>query len=496
MKPLLTLLIFLLAQNILSAQYRYDDNWVLAQNKEGILLSFSGDSLRVLPIPYMNMRMVEASVTMSDSAGKLQFYSNNCFIANAEHQEMDNGNDLGPGVIQKYYCPTGGNPMNQSAIVLPDPSRQDRYLYFHLDLQQYNIGQPGGSQSAPLHLLLSTVDMQENNGLGKLVDKNVTVVSDTLSWSALAAVRHANGRDWWLICAEYLTNCYYKILVDTGGVHLQDKQCIGQEWGRYAISGGTKFTENGSKFVRSHADYGLNIFDFDRCSDQLSNAIHVSLAPDTNRISGLALSGNSRFAYVTFLKKIFQFDLEAPDIAASKTLVATYDGFQSGGNSTDFYFSQLAPDGKIYICTYGPTYHLHTINQPDSAGLACQVLQHHVLLPYSHYAAVPYYPNYRLGASSEPCDSLPVSVTHPPAEAALRVYPNPASGGFFVQLPAGQSGQLSLIDGLGKVWTDIRVDPNETPQRISLAAMPPGLYCCLLRLASGEKKSVKIVVAQ
>ncbi|MEZ5068919.1 MAG: hypothetical protein R2847_10725 [Bacteroidia bacterium] len=32
---------------------------------------------------------------------------------------------------------------------------------------------------------------------------------------------------------------------------------------------------------------------------------------------------------------------------------------------------QLAPDGKIYVSTGNGTMHIHVINNPDSAGTAC-----------------------------------------------------------------------------------------------------------------------------
>lgn len=98
------------------------------------------------------------------------------------------------------------------------------------------------------------------------------------------------------------------------------------------------------------------------------------------------------FYHSTLLARvIFQYDLEALDIAASKTLVAAYDGFVSV-NQTDFYKSQLAPDGKIYFNSFGPVYYLHVIEHPDSAGLACEVRQHAIDLPNYHFAAMPSYP--------------------------------------------------------------------------------------------------------
>jgi hypothetical protein len=183
----------------------------------------------------------------------------------------------------------------------------------------------------------------------------------------------------------------------------------------------------------------------------------------------MTLSPSGRFAYYHTLKQIYQYDLEAQDIAGSKTLVATFDGFQSAGNSTDFYKSQLAPDGKIYINSFGPVYYLHVIEHPDSLGLACQVKQHSIELPNYHFAAMPNYPDYRLGAlEGSPCDTILSATKEPLQENGLRLYPNPAST--FVQLPFAPD-HLQVFNMLGQ-----RVSVSFSSEMLDVSALPPGIY--------------------
>ena len=453
-------------------------------------MNFGGDSLKIDYIPQMDMRMVEASISLSDSEGNLLFYSNNCSIANAQHQLMENGNGLNPGGIQTYWCSVGGfaNPNKQSIIGLPSPGHPGTYVLLHVDGEGINFHIPLGSDFAPLHLYSTNIDMSANNGIGKVTEKNIPVIQDTLSKGALHAVRHANGRDWWIICPEYKTNCYYKILLSPEGLSVVDKQCIGSIWNNRDVTGGVLFSPNGEKYIRSQADNGLNVFDFDRCIGELSNPIHISHLPDTNRVSGMAVSGNSRFVYITFLNKVYQYDLDAPDIAASKTLVATYDGFKSAGNSTDFYHAKLAPDGKIYICSYGPTNHLHTITYPDSAGVSCQILQHNILLPYSHFAAMPNNTNFDLGALPGPCDTLTIATNYVQRDSRkLKIYPNPAHEEIFIDMDRRASGfhQIRIFDATGNIYYSETV--NSIPVRLNIQSigLPTGLFFIQIQDKSG-----------
>lgn len=492
------LFLLLLQASSLFAQNRHDNNWVFGRLGNGIFLNFDNDSLHVGYVPEADMRTGTAHISMSDAEGNLLFYSNNCSISDAQHQIMENGEGLNPGVIQTYWCSVNpyANPYNQSIISLPYPGQEGKYMIFHVDSEIFNFGGPGGAYVTPKHVLLTIVDMNKNNGLGEVVDKNVQILQDTLAGTKLIAVKHANGRDWWLLTPEYRSNCYYKILVSKGGISISDKQCIGYVWNKYDEAGGSLFTSSGDKFIRSNDMNGLNIFDFDRCTGDLSNPIHISLAPDTNALTGLSISKSGRFVYFNTLKKIYQFDLQAQDIAASKVLVATYDGFKSAGNSTDFYYSKLAPDGKIYFCTFGPTYYLHTINQPDSVGLACQVLQHNVILPITHYATMPNSPNYQLGALPGPCDTISVSTNDlKDVKNPIEIFPNPTSGDIQIRNESGvELRQIQVFNLTGKLIFSLQCNSPNVSIIKSNHHLEKGFYLIKISDKYGHPQMGKIII--
>jgi len=83
---------------------------------------------------------------------------------------------------------------------------------------------------------------------------------------------------------------------------------------------------------------------------------------------GVAISHDNRFLYLCTGDTIQQYDLRAPDILASREIVAEYDGFMSP-EVTYFFHAVLAPDGKIYILTTTNNDILHVSTAPARKGL-------------------------------------------------------------------------------------------------------------------------------
>lgn len=190
----------------------------------------------------------------------------------------------------------------------------------------------------------------------------------------------------------------------------------------------------------------LDIFDFDRCTGNLSLKANVALT-DSAIAGGVAFSPNSNVLYVSSSKRVWQFDLTAANIPSTQTTVATYDGFQSNGLYATFYLSQLAPDGKIYINTGEGTRYMHVIDDPDSLGMNCNFCQHCIQLPSFNAFTIANHPNYFLGAQSGTvCDSLTsVSSLTQLADNPFNVFPNPVSGNSELTFSYPSTGKRSVI---------------------------------------------------
>jgi hypothetical protein len=213
--------------------------------------------------------------------------------------------------------------------------------------------------------------------------------------------------------------------------------------------------------------------------------------------------------YVTNVTQVFQYSLGAPNIIASKQVVATYDNFLdtvSSGSAYGTYLcqAQFAPDGKIYITTGNSTRYFHTIHYPYFPGVACSLAQHDLYVPSLYFNTLPNHPNYFLGKlPGSPCDTIIVGIddaTSPP-QGELKASPNPSNGYFTLTFPVQSlGGVMEIYDVNGKVVFREQVAPWSQIKRVDLTAIPNGVYMCRMRWPSfakasiSNKKSVKIII--
>ncbi|MCB0588661.1 MAG: hypothetical protein KDD06_25435, partial [Phaeodactylibacter sp.] len=114
-------------------------------------------------------------------------------------------------------------------------------------------------------------------------------------------------------------------------------------------------------------------------------------------------SPNSRFIYYNTSSQLVQLDTWAGPDEHPLDTIANWDAYYELNTppfGDGFAFSQLAPDGKIYISASASSRHLHVIERPNLPGQACGFRQHGFPLPTSNGTTVPHFPNYRL----EPID--------------------------------------------------------------------------------------------
>jgi len=369
-----------------------------------------------IPISFTTIAMI------SDPHGNLLAYSNGCEVINSAHEQMEGGDSINPGIIHDIFCELG-YPDGQGAIFLPILANKYRLLH--------NSINPQGIIS---DLLYTDLQFEGIDNLGAVISKNMSAGNGPFA-IGLTAVQHANGRDWWILEIGYESNIFHKFISDPQGVSLVDSQEIGDPLGRRDWSGQVAFSPDGDKFVRIDVSNGLRIFDFDRCSGDVSNPLLIEFPMDTVSSSGVAFSPNSRFLYVSVSTRVYQFDMWAANIDSSREVVAVYDGFV-GPLSTTFFQQMLAPDGKIYITAPSSVKYLHVINNPNEKGTACDLVQHGVELPTLHAFSTPNFPHFGMGpVVGSPCDSLgTVSTTKSLSASSFKIYPNPSSGSFVVRI--------------------------------------------------------------
>lgn len=430
--------------------------------------------------------MEGSNTVMCDRHGNLLFYSNGCEIVNAKAEIMLNGDGINPGLVETEYCIKGnsGSPIIQGVIALPAPGSDSLYYVFSLDLLLPYQDSLEYFALAPEHVYYHVVDMTQDSGYGAVTLKNQVAVNDTFARGGLQAVRHANGKDWWLIVAKSHSNCYFIVPVTEAGVQPPIKQCIGHVWNDFDSETQVTFTPDGKKYIRFNGWNGLNIFDFDAASGALSNPLVINFPNDTIRsVIGAAVSPNSRYLYTCTGKYVYQHDLQASDIAASRIKIATFDGYQNPF-PTIFYLAALAPNGKIYISNFSSTYNLHVINKPNCGGLDCELVQHGITLPAYNAASIPNVPHYR--QSWYECDSTLIGL-HQPLDVMypVQLFPNPAMDWVGFETETIPQSVL-LFDAMGRQLAHPVVSSEAGQVRINTGHLPAGMYWLRFRAAGRD----------
>ena len=367
-----------------------------------------------------SLGMGEANVTISDKEGNLKFYTNGCIVRTKNHTTMEGGEfiNMGPGdAVWDVSCGNGGfgqYPVFQGLFALPFENGINEV--FHT---QFEFLPPAPSSTCHNKALLySRINMNANQGTGKVDFRDSVLVEGCLQTAC--ANRHANGRDWWVLLPDNINNRFYRFLSTPDGLQGPWVQEIENPTivDTFFYLGWSEFSPNGERLLINDIQSGTAIYDFDRCTGLLSNLQHIPAEIDTYGYGyAAAFSPNSQLIYVVRgnFNTIEQYDLQAVNIIASRSIIASWDGyndyFEPSGPfiRTNFWFFQHGPDGKLYNWAGGSRF-MHIMDFPNRKGTDCKIRQRALQLPYYSLAASAYYPNDRLGPiDASSCDTLGIN---------------------------------------------------------------------------------------
>jgi len=467
-----------------------DHNWLLGGSISSVdssyykacRLDFEGEELDIHFI-HKNLPFIRTNAVLSDSAGELLCYSNGENLYNRNFEVMENGDNFYPN--SDYVQ---GFPAIQGFMLLPLPGSAKKVVHIYGDIKTLIL--PDENNLGYIRLKYAIADLGQNNGLGKVIQRDDIAGIDTLIVGQLTATRHGNGRDWWVMAPHFRDEKFYRFLLTPNGLAKYGEQHIGAH--DYGL-GQTVFSPDGQWYARyvwhgigpDSSFFSFDLYHFDRCSGLFSDRVckTYDLSGLGGKPGGVAFSPSSRFLYVSRWDSIYQYDLQAPNIIDSEVPVAGYDGFIADyGRPTRFYSLQLAPDEKIYCCVsnYNSRY-LHTIENPNEPGLACNVQQHSVHLPVFNNFLLPNMPFYRLwGWEGSPCDTLgSVSVKEVHGGATgFSVYPNPTSDAVNIVLEqAAITGcRIELFSMTSQLIGCLNMPEGTLTTTLPLNSYPNGYY--------------------
>ena len=213
MKPILFCTIIFFSLLCLSGkcqESKRGNNWVLGFSPV-VKMDFNNQTL---VLDSFNFPAISQSSCISSMNGVLCFFSSGFALLSNNGLLLDGGLDVNSPygtVLSQYY--SRRSLFAQTSIILPRKGNQ------------YYVFSTGMSDSVANNYLnhvwtefdalnYSIVDMDSNAGKGKVIAKNM-VLADKQHYAgtALQAVKHANGKDWWLVKADCKNNRYQEFLV-------------------------------------------------------------------------------------------------------------------------------------------------------------------------------------------------------------------------------------------------------------------------------------------
>ncbi len=183
----------------------------------------------------------------------------------------------------------------QSSIIVPKPGSNRFFYLFTVDDYNYDHYKYG--------FRFSLIDNCLDNGLGDVIpnQKNILLL-DTVE-EKVAAVRHANGLDYWIITHKLFSDAFYSFLLTSNGItdtvitHIGSIDSCGQ--GQLKISpNGDRIAMASDQAYIQFSNY-FELYDFDKSSGIISNLISLTF-PQSTDIYGVEFSPDNTKLYASY----------------------------------------------------------------------------------------------------------------------------------------------------------------------------------------------------
>jgi hypothetical protein len=456
------------------------------------------------PIPISTVLDTRGScVSISNSNGQILFYaqtratlgSYTTQVFNHDNQLMINGDSI------------WGEGWYNELIIIPNSGDSNQYYLFSLSVATY------------YGLFYSVIDMSLDSGKGAVVIKNVEV-NHIKAVDCLSAVKHGNGRDWWLVFKSWVTanNEFSLYLITPSGIVMHHDQSIGDI--NSTNNANFSFSKDGTLALFTSYTGLIEVMKFDRCTGYFDSVMVIepeTIANPLKRCWGSAISSDKSKIYVSnsdTVSYLFQYDLNAADIPASKHTIFIFNNVEYEGGAL-----RLAPDDKIYISNawndginFNYPYpdsavaynfinmNLGVVNYPDSLGAGCD------FQPYSFYLGgkraywgLPNNPNYDLSVETGSiCDTISVYIPHITRNNELKIFYHPGWQIAFVNATGlwGDKYSLALVDLTGRtVISKMGVLESQSfTTELNCSGLANGIYIVTINIK--DQKLVKIFMKE
>jgi hypothetical protein len=485
MKAFLIIYSIFFAKLTLFAQY--DANWPT----DSVMLRFNSNGL--VSISNSNASPLSTESSISDANGNLTYYVANDYngyftgsIFNENHQLILNGENIlySRMANSTLFLPYRGTPY--TGLITPRlnaPGSETFYWYNQID-----------------------------NNKNEVVRKNLHFSPDGVPMKmGVAPIRHANGRDWWVIMHNLLGRNYYVWHCSPDSFKLDsvyfmgayvglDHSLVGNGWG-----GGILAHPKGHKLYHFTGEGLIEELDFNRCTGRLSlNRTIAAQVMDNSRVQYygcLSPSGNilyiSNINFRDQISTVEQYDLTHADPLSTRYMI--FEKYRARANGI-----QAAPDGRVYFIAQklSPTEvvdlkYLQVIHKPDIHGPGCQYQVNGLYLQGHELGTsnLPYFSNYYLGVQRDSeCDSLGLSLSEVLSPQAFVLYPNPAGHSTRLRKETGAYTAIVWVyDAQGNKIDNLPFPLHQDELEINTTAYPKGMYYLQIHSESGYSTSLKLI---
>ena len=385
----MSLVLIMAIPQLLSGQVKHDANWVFGKN---VGLSFKDDTLNQF-LPNCDNREIASSI--SDRDGNLLLYLadtslNTEFSFDLCLKDKSNNVLFNGGDIRTYSSCSNG------AVILPLDNEDKKFMLVY----QGDINKGVGCPQFSCNKLMYAVINREHDTL-RVLKKNIEVTSRWTDERVLA-IRHANGKDWWIVTHElsvqnFINSNKYLVFGTKGdSLFFQNEIALGQGYYRSAF-GWSVANLTGNKLVvlfNNGPEAKMDVLNFDRCNGHILFVESITLMLNT---LGCSFSQTGKYIYLSTLKSsrniISRYDATALPIANSQEFIDTIN--------TTVSRLALSPFGNIHGSA-GSANKITIIENPDSQLFKVSVTDTFQLLDSSQYSdfSMPNFPNYNLGATT------------------------------------------------------------------------------------------------
>ena len=464
----------------LIAQSHYD-YWPLMPS---IMLKFQGSELLfedTLDFP-AGIKECNHVASFSDSHGSLKAYGYGDILLSAMGDTIH--------FVNNHDEQAGCNPWS-SVLMLPilrDLSVDTQYVSLVYPRQRPDVLYTFYHKKLSLDSVGNFLLGNENQ-VGRQITTNP-------SGGQTLAVRHGNGRDWWIILLECSEDPYFFKIDQRWRIFLHTPDSL-YDFGSTAdlpspqTTNEVAMSKSGDQFALTTSDALLR-FSFDRCNGTIGTV--DTIAAELLNVGACSYSPDGTKLYAGNRKRsLYVFDLETPDYPID----TVFQGAGIFGYET--MNLELGPDDRLYwgfelhtgFGAVDPTRYLMRVENPnaDFEDLVFDTFAVYLNGFRNRTNALPNFPNYELGRLvGSPCDTLFVDTTTAlPAivpSPDWRITPSMSQTGFRVTGPQPLRWEVFAVTGE-------RI-ASGTSAWIEAASWPQGVYIVQVGDARHQKR-IKVV---